>query len=241
MNRLPALFAAVFLSLPLPAAADATALSTELRHAMTTPGMQLRMEVRVRDASRHLRMPFKVAIVARFDAAHRQVRVQGISPQSVRGSARYLELSGTTLRAWDEQGRATDPAQRLFDSGLVAADLLQPWWDWPDAAQLGTAERNGHPCSRLRLRSAAGEQVETCVDAKSGLAWETLILNRDGSARRTLTVLRTMRRENGLLAPKSIEIREADGTLTQLLVYSGDEQYPVDDHTFTPVAQKESP
>jgi hypothetical protein len=182
--------------------------------------------------------PVKVAIVGQADAAGERVLVRGIAPARVRDAVVMASHVDRRVAA-RAGGAAVDPQAVLFGTGLVAWDLLAPWWDWPDARVTGTAEVGGHACTELRSRApaAGGEgeavaEVLSCIDARRGLAWRTRLFDRHHRLLRELVVEREIRTQAGTSAAKLATITSADGRTTRVEVYAGDEHHRIEPGTF---------
>ncbi|HZW26420.1 MAG TPA: hypothetical protein VFF26_13155 [Gallionella sp.] len=227
-------------------AADAGALVETMRQARLSEGFEARMEVATVAANGHRAMPFKLSVVGQVSKDRQRLRIRGISPDKVRG--RYV----TAERNADGRIRAigygepvsgniekADPAARLFDSGLVLWDMFGAWWNWPQQSIEGTDEIDGRACTLVRSRTNDGaspvREVLSCVNGDAKLALRTQLYDRRHALLRSIAVKQTMRKKSGALAAKKLTVTEADRTVTEVEVYSGDEHYLVNADTFAPL------
>lgn len=217
------------------AAPTAAEIAAGMRKVRLTPGFEARLQVEEVAPDGQRSGPTKVAIIGQFDAAHRRLLLRGIAPETIRGEIRIAESgAGGCTHAVDRNGTA-DVFAPLFGTGLVAWDMLAPWWEWPRQSLAGTDEVAGRKCtlvrSRTRVREAPIREVLSCVDADAGLALRTQFFDDHGALVRGITVVTTMRKESGLLAAKKVAIASG-GKLTETEAYSGDEQYEVPPDAF---------
>jgi hypothetical protein len=233
----------LLLALAVPAhgaGTDASALAETMKQARHSSGFEARMSVFVTEADGRRAAPFKVAVIGQVSADRQRLLIHGIAPERVRG--RYIAAE----RATDGRIRAvaygegtkvkeTDPYARLFDSGMALWDMFGAWWSWPGQESGGTERIAGRECTLVRSRGGdAGpvRAVASCVDRDARLALKTQLFDRRQKLLRTLSVERTMRKESGALGAKKLLVTENTGTLTEIEVYAGDEQYLVTDDTF---------
>lgn len=224
-------------------AADAGALVATMKQARLSDGFEARMQVATIAANGRRAMPFKLSVVGQVGKDRQRLRIRGISPDKVRG--RYV----ATERNADGRIRAiqygespsgsvekADPAARLFDSGLVLWDMFGAWWNWPQQSIEGSDKIDGRACTLVRSRTDDGaspvREVLSCVSGDAKLSLRTQLYDRRHALLRTIAVKQTMRKESGALAAKKLTVTEADRTVTEVEVYSGDEYYLVDADTF---------
>ncbi len=220
--------------------ADATGLAAAMRQARLSDGFEARMSVFVTQPDGRRAAPFKVAVIGQVSSERQRLLVRGISPERVRG--RFFAAERTAdgrIRAvaYEEPSatRKADPFARLFDSGMTLWDMFGAWWNWPEQESGGSERIAGRECTRVRSGDGdAGpvREVASCADKDAKLSLKTQLFDRRHALLRTISVERTMRKESGALAAKKLLVTEADGTLTAIEVYGGDEQYLVTDETF---------
>lgn len=219
---------------------DAAALAETMMLARHSDGFEARMSVFVTQPDGRRAAPFKVAVIGQISAERQRLLIRGISPEKVRGRCFAAERSADGRIRAVEYGegtmvKETDPYARLFDSGMTLWDMFGAWWSWPGQETGGSGRANGRACTLVRSRSAAAapvREVESCVDREAKLALKTQLFDRRRKLLRTLSVERTMRKESGALAAKKLLVTETAGTLTEIEVYGGDEQYLVTADTF---------
>jgi negative regulator of sigma E activity len=229
MRRLawPFLFAA---SAPVAVAAPTAAeLAARMLEARLSPGFEARVQAVNVAPDGQRSEPVKLAIIGQSDATRRRLLLRGIAPETVRGELRLAEYRAGCLHAVDGQG-AADPFAPLFNTSLVAWDMLSPWWDWPRQSLAGNDRVAGRACTLVRSRNddkdAPIREVLSCVDANAGLSLRTQLFDGKGALVRSVAVVATMRKESGLLAAKKVAIAAGD-KLSEAETYSGDEHYEV--------------
>lgn len=211
------------------AAPGAAELATRMREVRQTPGLEVRVQAVSVAPDGQRSEPTKLAIIGQTDAARRRVLLRGIAPESIRGEIRLAEYRAGCVHAVDGKGTA-DPFAPLFGTGLVAWDMLAPWWDWPRQSLAGYDRVAGRACTWVRSRNddkdAPIREVLSCVDADAGLSLRTQLYDGKGAAVRSIAVVTTLRKESGLLAAKKVSIA-AGGEISEVETYSGDEHYDV--------------
>jgi len=230
----------------LPAyAAEPTAatLVETMKQARLSEGFEARMEVATILPNGHRAMPFKLSVVGQVGKDRQRLRIRGISPDQVRGRFVAAERNANgRIRAigYGEpisgNIEKADPAARLFDSGLVLWDMFGAWWNWPQQSIEGSDKVDGRACTLVRSRTDDGaspvREVHSCVSVEAKLSLRTQLYDRRHTLLRTIAVKQTIRKESGALAAKRLTITEADRTVTEIEVYSGDEHYLVEANTF---------
>ncbi|OGS80983.1 MAG: hypothetical protein A2061_06290 [Gallionellales bacterium GWA2_59_43] len=223
--------------------ADAGVLVETMKQARLSEGFEARMEAATVAANGRRATPFKLSVVGQIGAERQRLRIRGISPDKVRG--RYVAAERNTdghIRSI-QYGEAasgsvekSDPAARLFDSGLVLWDMFGAWWNWPQQSIEGSDRVDGRACTLVRSHTDDGaspvREVLSCVDRDAKLSLRTQLYDRRHALLRTIAVKQTIRKESGALAAKKLSITEADRTATEVEVYSGDEHYLVNADTF---------
>lgn len=222
------------------AGTDANELAAAMRQARLSGGFEARMSVFVTQANGRRTAPFKVAVIGQFSGDRQRLVIRGISPEQVRGRFAAAERTADgRIRAvsYGEGSKIAgiNPFARLFDSGMTIWDMFGAWWSWPDQKTGENKQAAGRACTLVRSGGAAASpvaEVESCVDREAKLSLRTQLFDRRHTLLRTLSVERTMRKESGALGAKKLLITEAGGTLTEIEVYGGDEQYLITDETF---------
>jgi hypothetical protein len=211
------------------AAPSAAELATRMREVRLSPGIEARVQVVTVAPDGQRSEPVKLAIVGQSDATRRRLLLRGIAPESLRGEIRLAEYRAGCVRTVDGKG-AADPYAAIFGTGLVAWDMLAPWWDWPQQSLAGSDRIAGRDCTLVRSRNddpaAPIREVLSCVDADAGLALRTQLFDGKGAPVRSIAVVTTLRKESGLLAAKKLTIG-AGGRISEVETYSGDEHYEV--------------
>jgi hypothetical protein len=241
---------AFLLAMPLPLSAqDAMRLVDEMREARGSDGFEIRMDVDTTSPDGARGEQIKLALIGDGSDRRRRLLIRALAPEHLRGNSLVaIALDGRVdARAKPANAaaaRAVDPARALFGSALVAWDVLAPWWDWTDQA-IGEREAvNGHACVEIRSRAPRADagpvrEVVSCVDAEQALAWRTRLLDGRGRELRTIVVVRAMRTQAGRSVARSAVIDAADGSVTRLEVYAGDEHHSIAPGTFSNVFQPE--
>ncbi len=255
MTKLAASLLILFAALACPAygaepsaQAGATALAGTMRQARLSDGFEARMNVAAIKPNGRRAMPFKIAVIGQIGKERQRLLIRGISPDTVRN--RYFAAEKTAdgrIRAieYGEQGSAgiaeASPLAGLFDSGLVIWDMFGPWWNWPKQELVGTEQIAGRECSIVRSQTdtvnSPIRKVVSCVDKDARLSLRTQLFDRQHALIRTISVERTMRKESGAMAAKKLSVTEADKSVTEIEVYSGDEEYLIGADTFNKLDQ----
>lgn len=220
------------------AAVSANAVAESMKKARFSAGFEARLNVFVTKANGAHPAPLKLAVIGQISADRQRLLIRGISPEPVRKHFYGIERSSDGhIKGVDSEQTGFDPYARMFDSGLVAWDMLSPWWAWPKQFLEGTEQIDGRDC--LKLRSATGDEkslireVESCVDQQTKLSLKTRLYDSQHVLIRTTTVEKVMRKgDAGAMAAKKLMIRDASKMLTNIEVYAGDEQYEISAGTF---------
>ncbi|MDP1870086.1 MAG: hypothetical protein Q8K61_00515 [Gallionella sp.] len=208
-----------------------------MRQAKSTSGFAARMNVLVTRPDGVHGTPFKVAVIGRFSADKQQLRVNGISPDLVRGrffaaeSARAGDIRAVSYRAPSE-AKGIDSDARLFDSSLVLWDMFSPWWSWRRQTMMTADRINGRECVTIRSstddKNSTVREVESCVDVNARLSLRTRLYDAHHALIRTVLVGQAIQKaDTSIQTAKKLTITDADGVVTQVEVYSGDEQYQI--------------
>ncbi|MBK9160557.1 MAG: hypothetical protein IPM27_03150 [Nitrosomonadales bacterium] len=224
------------------APSDAAGLAAAMRQARLSDGFEVRMSVQVTGADKRLRPPFKIAVIGQTGSEWQRLLMRGISPNGIRNHFFAADnRSDGTFDAieYDEHASGSteyDPQAGLFDSGMVLWDMFAPWWNWTEQTIVGTDRTSGRQCELIRSRHANSispvSEVVSCVDRKERLSVRTQLFDARHRLLRTITVERSVRKESGMLAAKKLSVIEADGRMTELEVYAGDEHYRITPATF---------
>ncbi len=217
-------------------------LADAMRNARISDGFSLRMNVAVIEASGKRHEPFKLSVVGQRNRHHQRSLLRGISPTSIQqqriaAEIRTGEIIAVSYAEAPNSRIAPIAAdQRIFDSGLVLWDMFAPWWDWPEQRVLGAAKIRGQECIILRSAgnpNAGVQAVISCIDVAQKIALKTEIFGEHQKLLRVIEVLSTLRLESGVVSAKKIQLRDARNTITESEIYSGDENYEVNDALFT--------
>lgn len=217
---------------------SANAVAGSMRQARLSNGFEARLNVFVTQANGAHPAPLKLAVIGQVSSDRQRLLIRGISPEPVRNRSYTVERSSDgRIRAVDSEHAGFDVSARMFDSGLVAWDMLSPWWGWPKQFLEGTEQINGRECQKLRSvtddEKSPVREVESCVDQQARLSLRTRLFDSRHVLIRTTTVEKVMRKgDGGAMAAKKLVIREGGKMLTDIEVYAGDEQYEITADTF---------
>lgn len=230
---------------------SATALAETMRQARLSNGFEARMDVAAIKPNGRRAMPFKIAAIGQIGNEKQRLLIRGISPEAVRN--RYFAAEKTAdgrIRAIEYGGEGsagvaeTSPTGRLFDSGLVIWDMFGPWWNWPKQELGGTERIAGRECTLVRSQTDAVNspirEVVSCVDKEARLSLRTQLFDRRHTLIRTISVKLTTRLGAGATAAKKLSVTEADKAVTEIDVYSGDEEYLIGADTFIKLDQQKN-
>ena len=220
----------------------AASLAALMRQAQYSQGFEARMNVFVTKANGAHPAPLKIAVVGQFSAGRQRLLVRAIAPEVLRETSFALAKqanSGIKAVKYRSGGEvaAADSQARLFDTGLVAWDMLSPWWAWAGQSLEGKDRVGEREC--LKIRSRADKQdspvreVESCIDAQAGLALRTRLFDGGHKLLRTITVEKVLRKQDGSGSlAKRLNITGPAKLRTDIEVYAGDEEYLVSEETF---------
>ncbi len=226
---------------------SAAALAEAMRTARYSEGFEARMNVSVFKGDGQRAASFKLAVIGQVGEGGQRLLLRGITPEKVRNHFVASEKrAGGPIRAIGytdaASGEKADPTMRVFDSGMVLWDMFAPWWNWGKQNVVETDVVGGRSCTVVRSQTdesaAPIREVVSCVDRDARLSLRTQLFDRQHALVRTITVERLVRKESGAMAAKRMTITEADDTVTEVEVYSGDEHYLVTADTFAALEPK---
>ncbi|WP_295444589.1 hypothetical protein [uncultured Thiodictyon sp.] len=249
MRRVGALLLLMVLTVALGAPAACgdelapAAIAEAMRQARYSDGFAVRMNITLVAPTGQRSLPIKLSIVGQMDAAGGRLVIRGIAPERIRNrfiAAERIGAGPIRAVAYRESAAAgcaqADPLMPVFDSNLVVWDLFAPWWSWPEPRMVGTARVAEDDCVNLRLRTDSTaspiREVVSCVDANRHLPLRTQLFDGRHTLVRTVVVDETMRQESGRIAARKFSITGADQAVSEIEVYSGDEDYHVPAGTF---------
>ncbi len=220
----------------------AASLVALMRQAQYSQGFEARMNVFVTKANGAHPAPLKIAVVGQFSAERQRLLVRAIAPEVLREASFAIAkpANGASKAVKYRSGSevvAADPQARLFDTGLVAWDMLNPWWAWAGQSLEGKDRVGERECQKIRSRTDEQDspvrEVESCVDVQAGLALRTRLFDGGHNLLRTITVEKVLRKGvgSGSLA-KKLNITGPAKLRTDIEVYAGDEEYLISDETF---------
>jgi hypothetical protein len=229
-------------SADLPPGASGAALAESMRAARHSDGFELRMTVLVTDAHGVASPPLRLSAVGESSPLRERVLVRVLSTDPAQRRSLAAERDGSgRIRAvgfGEHPGdgvREADPLAGLFGSGVVAWDMLAPWWLWPQQQPARAQRVGGHACTVVRSIAASGGavgEVDSCLDAGAVLAFRTEIFDSRHALLRTITVDKTLRNGAGNPFARHLTIHSADGSVTAVEIYGGDEHHGVGEGTF---------
>jgi len=227
------------------AAAEQTAsdLAKMMQQAKYSEGFEARLNVLITKANGSHPLPFKLAVIGQFNATKQRLVIRGVSPEVVRNHFYAAENSSDgRVKAVESRGQASgydeiDPNARMYNSGLVAWDMLGLWWGWQRQEMEGGGQINGRECVKIRSvaddKNSVVQEVESCVDPLAKLSLRTRMFDHSHALLRTTSVAHLAHKgEGGGMMAKKLSIKEADKTLAEIEVYAGDEQYQISAETF---------
>lgn len=206
-----------------------------IKQARRSDGFEARMSVTVTKPNGQRNLPIKLSVIGQIRSDQQRFKIRGISPELVRNH--FVEVSQYAdgrigVVAYEPSStdeKNLDPLARLYDSGLVAWDMLAPWWGWQKQAVGEVNANDGRECTVVLSKSETGTigiaEAVSCISRDARLALTTELLDDHRKLVRTLKVERMMRKDSGAMAAKRVVITEANGTITEIEIYSGDEHY----------------
>lgn len=222
---------------------SASALAKMMQQARYSTGFEARLNVLITKANGAHPAPFKLAVIGQLSASRQRLVIRGISPETVRNHFYAIENSSDArIRAVESRSQARgyvefDPYAGMFNSGLVAWDMLGLWWGWQTQEMEGMEQVNGHECVKIRSvadnKNSVVQEVESCVDSQAKLSLRTRMFDHSHALLRTTLVGNLARRgDGGGMMAKKLSIRDAGKALAEIEVYAGDEQYQISAETF---------
>jgi hypothetical protein len=222
------------------------ALVETMTLARYSDGFEARMKISSAGPDGKQSAPFKIAVVGQIDSQRERLAISGISPPSVHGHSYAAEKTADGRIRVVEYGTRfpadlteIEPTTRVFGSGLVVWDMLAPWWHWPKQISGGADHIDGRDCQNIRSVTNAGTasilEVVSCVDAKTKLPLRTQLFDRQHILLRTISTRQMMHMESGAMAVRRLTIADADHSVTDVEVYSGDDHYAISTATFAPL------
>lgn len=220
---------------------SARVLAEAMRAARESDGFELRVTLQGPGATAPDAL--RIALIGQSREGRERLLARGIAPAGIRGHAIVCERSAdpgddpSCVQDASADTRHADPMAGIFGSALVAWDLMAPWWDWPVQIDEGPMAIAGHACTQVRSRperrpvSGVSEAL-SCVDARNAMAWKTTLFDSHHRVLRSIEVRRDIRTQAGHSTARSAAITDADGTVTLVDVYAGDEHYQVRPDTF---------
>ena len=187
--------------------------------------------------------PIKLAVIGQLSPERQRLLIKGISPESVRDRFVAVERKpdGSIHAIRYEVASASvsdvDPFANIFETGIVVWDLLSPWWQWPLQHIVGTDHRDGRDCTVVRSKRADAispiAEVVSCVELGTRLALKTQLFDARGTLVRTKELGQLVHAASGSVVARTLSINERNGSVTEIQVYGGDEQYSIRADTFS--------
>lgn len=239
---------------PPQAGPSATMLAETMVQAGYSEGFEARLRLTTVNAYGHRTLPIKLAIIGQANPDRQRLLIRGISPDNIHDRFIAIErLEDGRFRAMEYGAKGADGNPKvdlfakLFDTGIVIWDMFSPWWHWPIQKLEGVKQLAGRGCALVRSQYGPGkapiQEAVSCVDKEAGLSLETQLFDGQKKLLRTISVMQMITKENKTMAAKQVLITEADATVTEAELYSGDENYVITPDTFPafyslPIAQK---
>ena len=224
------------------ASRSASELVNAMRDARDSDGFEIRIALRAQSAGSAAEL-IRIALIGQSGEDRDRLLVRAITPVAIRDRSIVSERVGdhvqSTAYASDAMPASTpaDPMAGIFVTGLVVWDLMAPWWAWPEQLDEGAQTVGGHSCTQIRSRpdrrnASPVREALSCVDARNGLSWKTMLFDGHHHLLRSIEVTRAIRTQAGHSAARSASITDAQGNVTLVDVYSGDEHYRIGPQTF---------
>jgi len=221
----------------------ASAQVDAMRAARDSDGFEMRIAMKMQSAAGEAE-PIRISLIGQSSQERARLIVRVLSPAAMRDRSIISERVGDHVQSTAftmeaaPASTSVDPTAGLFSTGLVAWDLLAPWWNWPEQVDEGPQTVDGHACTQVRSRpdreaASTVREVLSCVDARNGLAWRTALFDGHHRLLRSIEVTRSIRTQAGLSAVRSASVTDAQGNVTRIDVYSGDEHYQILPKTFS--------
>lgn len=219
-------------------------IAKNLRENQYSAGFQARFNVLHRTQKGVVSAPMQLILIGQVNAQQRRFLLRRVSSNTLNSTQILIEQTENTLPKILQLDAtnatpSTLPAHvPLLESALQAIDLLSPWWSWQQS--LGaSAIIQGKKCQILHSVNPSKQQnlpyqrAESCIDLQQNLALRIQIFNANNIEVRRFEVLKSWPKSsgNGYFA-KKFRLTTPTREVTEFEIYSGDEEYQINDQTF---------
>jgi len=196
--------------------------------------MRARMVIQAKGAAQPLTI--QIRALGKLDSRGSKVLYQALWPDAYKGRAVIVEKPDhdTTTGLFFEPPDKTTPITRanftdpIFGSDMTVEDLAENFHWWPDPVFAGQDKVGNEPCRIIESRAPAGSPssyaiVRTCVSEKKQLILRIEKIRADGKVAKRMTVTRSARAPDGIMAPRTMEVQNLErGSTTTIDVTRGE-------------------
>jgi len=210
-------------------AATPQELVAGVERAAFTQGFRLRATV-TREGQPDAK-PLRVLLAGEKDEQRQRLLIRALGPDPWRDQAVLLESSrASPLRAYrfgsnSTPAQAADAHAPLFDSPLVAWNLMGEWWRWPGQAKVRDDTMLGWNCVVIESRGGSGPvaRVRSWIAPELNLPLRMEFYAGDGALLSAIRIDSLFRRADGSSAARAMTLTAAGGSVSRFEVYNGEE------------------
>jgi hypothetical protein len=204
-----------------------------------TQGFRLRATVTREGES--TAQPLRILMAGEQDEERHRLLIRALGPEAWRNQALLVETRrASPLRAYrfgsnGAPAQAADAHAPLFDSPLVAWNLMGEWWRWPRQAKIRDDTMLGWDCVLIESRGGSGPvaRVRSWIAPELNLPLRIEFYAADGAMMGAIRVDNIFRRADGTSAARSMTLTSADNAASRFEVYSGEEGVTLAPGTFS--------
>ena len=206
-----------------------------------TQGFRLRATItREGEATAH---PLRILITGEQDEQRHRLLIRALGPDAYRDQAVLVESNGKLPPRAYRFGSNGAPAQAadvhapLFDSPLVAWNLMGEWWRWPRQARIRDDTMLGWDCVVIESRGGRGlvARVRSWIAPELNLPLRIEFYASDGAMLATIRIDNILRRANGTSAARTMSLTGAGDDTSRFEFYNGEEGVTLAPETFPTV------
>ncbi len=232
---------ALFLCLLLPTVAFGATpqeLVAGVEHAAFTHGFRLRATV-IREGAAPAQ-PLRILMAGEKDEQGHRLLIRALGPDQWRNQAVLVESTlKSPLRAYRFTGegapaQAADVHASLFDSPLVAWNLMGEWWRWPRQARIRDDTMLGWNCVVVESRGGSGPvaRVRSWIAPELNLPLRVEFYAAGGAMIGSMRIDSIFKRTDGTSAARTMTLTGAGNDASRFEIYSGEEGVTLAPETF---------
>jgi len=219
-------------------AATPQELVAGVERAAFTQGFRLRATV-TREGQAEAK-PLRVLLAGEKDGERQRLLIRALGPDPWRNQAVLLESTrASPLRAYrfgsnGAAAQAADAHAPLFDSPLVAWNLMGEWWRWPHQSRVRDDTMLGWNCVVVESRGGSGPvaRVRSWIAPELNLPLRIEFYAADGTLLSATRIDGLFKRSDGTSAARAMTLTTAGGPASRFEVYNGEEGVSLTPDTF---------